>query len=137
MKKWLLGIITALTLVFGLSVATTANASSWYRGTPSALRGTYFYHYHDGVRGTDVYKITKSAVQFTPTGDRTFKTSGVKYEKYGKYYRIVGTMHGNSGHNVKDSSIYYKKGHSLKVLDYSQYKHGGFSKDHYIFHKIK
>ncbi len=25
-------------------------------------------------------------------------------------------MHGNSGHNVKDSSIYYKKGHSLKVL---------------------
>lgn len=135
MKKWLYSLIAVAALVLGFSAATTANASSWHKGTPSSLRGKYAYHYHDGVRGSDVYQITKSSVYFTPTGDRTFKTTGVKYQKIGKYYRLLGTDHGNIG-KYKDDSIFYKKGHSLKVLEYSQYKHGGFSKDHYVFHKF-
>ncbi|MCH5462626.1 hypothetical protein HC026_09360 [Lactobacillus sp. LC28-10] len=134
MKKWFLGIVTALALVFGVSATTTANASSWHKGTPSSLRGTYFYKYHDGVRGTDIYKITKSSVYYTPTGAPTSKTTGIKYEKVGKYYRIKGTTHAY-GRKFGYDEVFYKKGHSMKALGYSQYKHGGFSKDHYIFYK--
>lgn len=135
MKKWLYSLVAFAALVLGFSAATTANASSWHKGTPSSLRGKYAYHYHDGARGADIYQITKSRVYFTPTSSRTQTNTSLKYEKVGKYYRIKGKSSAY-GHHFSTDYVFYKKGHSLKVLEYGQYKHGGFSKDHYIFHKF-
>lgn len=134
MKKWLLGLLTAVILVFGLSAVTTANAASWHKGTPSSLRGQYMYQHKGHARGQDWYSIGKSSYTFTPTGTSASKTTGVKYEKIGKYYRLKGTIHAY-GRKFSDDKVFYKKGSKLKAVSYSQYKNSHFSKDKYTFNK--
>lgn len=103
----------------------SANASSWHKGTPKELRGTY-----QGKRISDaegfgyIYEITSKSVGYGVSNWPARETIHVKYKKLRPHiYRLAGHML-KIGFvpSMHDDNVYYRKGKSLLVVDYPTYK---------------
>lgn len=83
--------VVLVTLVLGLSVLSpvtqTAQAASWHKGTPKALRGKWRVKHVS--TSTEHLHITKSHVYLYSSGP--FNLKNVKYKKIGSHtYKVRG-----------------------------------------------
>ncbi|HBF73743.1 MAG TPA: hypothetical protein DDW71_00585 [Lactobacillus sp.] len=128
MKK---SILVSLALSAGLiagigATSTTANAASWHKGTPKALRGNYQEREHGDF---DVFyqgwKITKNNLYSFNSDYSNGKHAEVmltwshaKYKKIGKYYLVEGKLTPKKGFHDFDLTKdlgFYKKGKHLTL----------------------
>lgn len=125
----LLGVIVALGLVGGTQ--QTAQAATWHKGTPTALRGTWNskskYVAHTRVWTSVIMKPTR----FTLThgfGDPLVTTNAYYHHKIGsRYYYLKATEKQALPEYVNVHYIYfYKVGHKLKYRDYNFSQNGRF-----------
>ncbi|WP_203648858.1 hypothetical protein [Secundilactobacillus yichangensis] len=134
-KSILVSLAFGASLLTGLgTVSTTANASTWHKGIPSALSGTYTFHRHHSVRGNDWVEFHKSSWTMIPNGTKASVTKNAKWSHINKSYRIKGTIYAY-GRKFNSDTVIYKSGNKLKIADYSQYKHHGFKGNHDIWYK--
>lgn len=120
-----LAFLVAISLISITIGQISANASSWHKGTPKELRGTY-----QGKRISDAegfgygYTISSKYISYGVSNWPVRDTIHLKYKKIKPHiYRIAGHMlkvgFVPSRHN---DDVYYRKGKSLLVVDYTTYK---------------
>ncbi|WP_054712676.1 hypothetical protein [Secundilactobacillus paracollinoides] len=130
MKKWQqLGIVLfSLTLGFS-STSMITKASSWHKGTPSLIRGTWSYNPKGQVWGQ--YRIKKASYYSGQMGMPEVKVTGVKYRALGHYkYELTGNGHKNGMYKGgKDTIVVKRQTHYLYVKlpgqTATKYYHGG------------
>jgi len=99
--------IIATTALFGLTlvapVTTTAQAATWHRGTPKALRGKWRI---EGVStGILHLRLTKSHVYFYSMGP-LYYLKNVKYKKVGSHaYKVRGYEY---THNLEKNTLSFR-----------------------------
>lgn len=110
------------------SVSTAANAASWHRGTPRALRGTYQYKRYSQVQGFgDIVTIYSNKIEINQSNYPLWEITNVHYKKVGHYYHIIGHRHHMGFIRAgEDNLIMYRKGHYFKYADYNYFTTHGF-----------
>ena len=104
---------------------STANASSWHKGTPKILRGTYQGKRYSSVEGFGyVYEVTKKSFTSQSSNMSPIRTVNLKYKKLHHHiYRLVGHTQKIGmvlgGHN---DFVLYRKGNKLLSTSYTSYK---------------
>lgn len=128
----LLTICTSI-VALGLSV-NDSQASAWHKGTPKALRGVYSYEQLLNAHGTvPIIQLKKSfylVAELYPYKNTT-KVTSIRYQKIGKYYRLVGKAYLSEQilhQTYKVDQVFYKSGKNLKNTSYSNFKKQRFSK---------
>jgi len=99
-------VVTAVTaLLVGGTISTTANAATWHKGTPKALRGTWKRSYNDrGTKTTIRVAIKSKSINIGRPGWATENWSNLKYQRVGAgTYKIKGTYR-NGGFLTKKNS---------------------------------
>jgi len=132
MKKALKAVlIAAVALTVGGAGSVTANAATWHKGTPKALRGKYQKHRTSSAEGFgESITITPKKITISVSNLSGQYVSRLKYKKIGSHlYRLKGHMAHNGmvlARNVDYAA--YRKGKKFSYTDYTYYKKSGFSK---------
>ncbi|KRK89548.1 hypothetical protein [Lentilactobacillus sunkii] len=129
-------IATAI-LTAGLGIGaltTTANAASWHKGTPSALRGLYQYKLPKNSAlgfGTFV-RITRNKIEISQSGMSARVIKNVTYHKFGKYYHIHGhRIHMGMYNSGNENLVMYRKNNYFAFRGYKHFVTSGFYGAHY------
>jgi len=109
----------------------TANASSWHKGTPKALRGKYQKHRTSSAEGFgESITVSPKKMTISVSNMSGQYVSHLRYKKVGAHlYRLKGHMAHNGmvlARNVDYAA--YRKGKKFAYTDYAYYKKSGFSK---------
>lgn len=130
MKKWIQLIVILFSFTLGLSsTSVITKASSWHKGTPSLIRGTWSYNPRGQVWGQ--YRIKRASYYSGWMGMPGIKVTGVKYRALGHYkYELTGHGHKNGIYKGgRDTIIVKRQTHYLYVKIPGQtatkYYHGG------------
>ncbi|WP_125547789.1 hypothetical protein [Levilactobacillus lindianensis] len=109
-----------------VSVSTiSAHASSWHKGTPKELRGTYQMKRTSDVQGFGaVFKIKKNSFVLSLSDWPLMINTKLKYKKLSAHtYRVVGrTKHNGYILAHKYESVWYRQGKKFMYAPYSDYK---------------
>lgn len=131
-RKITVAVMTTL-LVAG-AVPTTANAATWHKGTPKALRGNWKRSYNDrGTKVTIHFDIKSKSMSIDRPGWASENWSNLKYQKVGSgTYKLKGTY--------RDGGMLTKKNSHMKLVKKSgkiTYKNSWSSSYAYLgwFHK--
>lgn len=126
-KFWGLAALGAL--AFGLAAPVSAQAATWHRGTPKALRGKYQAVRKTAAQGfADEYRFTAKTFTWAVSNMPLQRHTHLKYRSLGHHlYRLKGHVakRGIVLAGQRDYVI-YKKGKTLKVTDYGSYRNMGF-----------
>lgn len=130
MKKWQQLSIVLFGLTLGLSsTSMITKASSWHKGTPGLIRGTWSYNPKGQVWGQ--YRINRTSYYSGWMGMPGVKVTGVKYRVLGHYkYELTGHGHKNGMYKGgKDTIVVKRQTHYLYVKlpgqTATKYYHGG------------
>lgn len=103
----------------------SAKASSWHKGTPKELRGTYQGKRTSEAEGFGyIYTISSKAVVYDVSNWPIRYTIHIKYKKLKRHiYRLAGHMpKSDFVPSRHDDHVYYRKGKYLLAVDYTTYK---------------
>lgn len=121
-------------LLMSSTVATTANAATWHKGTPKALRGSWKRSYNDrGSKITIKFRIKSKSINIDRPGWASESWSNLKYHKVGSgVYKIKGTY--------RDGGMLTQKNSHMKLVKKAgkvTYKNSWSSSYSYLgwFHK--
>jgi hypothetical protein len=111
LKGFTLGVVSAAVLgTCGLALGNSANASSWHKGSPKALIGTW------NSDGYASYKFTRNKITVFGKGGGTSKSMykylghkkySVKYKVQGYHYKETFTY--VNKHKIKSEGAYYTR----------------------------
>ncbi|GAA3624569.1 MULTISPECIES: hypothetical protein [Lactobacillaceae] len=129
-KKWIQLIVILFGFTLGISGTNViTKASSWHKGTPSLIRGTWSYNPRGQEWGQ--YKINRTSYYSEWMGMPEVKVTGVKYRVLGNYkYELTGHGHKNGMYKGgRDTIIVKRQAHYLYVkipgMTATKYYHGG------------
>lgn len=123
-KLTLIGMLTALSLfITFVTTPTTAQATTWHKGTPTALRGTWVTKSQNGY-GPDIIAITKTTLTSSGSVSNSKLVKPSFHHKSGSlYYDVKARDARYSGWTVTLHYKYGKTGHKFKVQNDAWY-HG-------------
>lgn len=129
-KKWIQLIVILFGFTLGISGTNViTKASSWHKGTPSLIRGTWSYNPRGQEWGQ--YKINRTSYYSEWMGMPEVKVTGVKYRVLGNYkYELTGHGHKNGMYKGgQDTIIVKRQTHYLYIKlpgqTATKYYHGG------------
>lgn len=129
-KKWIQLIVILFGFTLGISGTNViTKASSWHKGTPSLIRGTWSYNPRGQEWGQ--YKINRTSYYSEWMVMPEVKVTGVKYRVLGNYkYELTGHGHKNGMYKGgRDTIIVKRQAHYLYVkipgMTATKYYHGG------------
>lgn len=146
LTKRIKGLLIGTATVLGLAItagttATTAHATTWHKGTPAAMRGTWKTKVksYAGTHYTIVLgKTTMSTSGGMGDGLMTNRTS-YHHKAGSRYYYVRGHERVNSGGKDVYYLRFYKVGHKMKYVQYLSYVGGRYFKFHptdgYVYYK--
>lgn len=136
-KLFLAGLVAALSL--GLGLGTTAHATTWHGGVPSALRGTWKTK-SIAVMGTyhrfEIRIGKASIVDAGGFGDPTWTNHQSYHHKSGSaYYYVKGHEKMYTGGREMIYYKFHKVGNKLHMMNYLTIQNGHkFSPEHHYGH---
>ncbi|MDT6979528.1 hypothetical protein [Levilactobacillus zymae] len=126
-----LALVALTTMALGTVSTTTASAATWHTGTPKALRGKFQDRHKTAAQGfATEYTFTAKKFLWGISNMPLQTHSRLRYRKLGAHvYRLKGHVaHRGIVLAMTRDYVIYKKGKTLKLTYYSDYRKMGFKK---------